>query len=62
MKFGLKNYFEPTPKNIQKWMLAVKGIIGTVAGASYVGNHEPLAFSLLIGGAVLDQLANLFSE
>jgi hypothetical protein len=62
MKIGTKHYFEPTPKNIQKWLLGVKTILGTIGTASFFSGSEKAAFFILLGGAVLNELANLFGD
>lgn len=61
-KISLKNYFEPTPKNVKKWLLAIKSILGTISGAAYVNGNEKMAFWILVSGAVIDGLANLFNN
>jgi len=59
---SLKNYFEPTPKNVKKWLLAIKSILATVSGAAYVNGNEKIAFWILVGGACIDELTNLLSN
>jgi hypothetical protein len=59
---SLRNYFEPTPKNVKKWLLAIKSILGTISGAAYVNGNEKMAFWILVGGAFIDELTNLFSN
>lgn len=59
---SIKNYFEPTPKNVKKWLLAIKSILGTISGAAYVNGNEKVAFWILVGGAFIDELTNLFSN
>jgi|688.fasta_scaffold252286_1 hypothetical protein len=60
-KISIRNYFEPTPKNVQKWLLALKTILATIGGATYFQDPK-LAFWILVGGAVLNEFANLFSN
>jgi len=59
---SLNNYFEPTPKNVKKWLLAIKSILATVSGAAYVNGNEKIAFWILVGGACIDELTNLLSN
>jgi len=59
---SLKNYFEPTPKNVKKWLLAIKSILATISGAAYVNGNEKIAFWILVGGACIDELTNLLSN
>jgi hypothetical protein len=61
-KISLKNYFEPTPKNLRKWLLAIKSILGTISGAAYINGKEKVAFWILVGGAFIDELTNLISN
>lgn len=59
---SLKNYFEPTPKNVKKWLLAIKSVLATISVSAYVNGNEKIAFWILVGGAVIDELTNLFSN
>jgi hypothetical protein len=61
-KISLRNYFEPTPKNVKKWLLAIKSILATISVSAYVNGSEKVAFWILVGGAVIDELTNLFSN
>ena len=60
MKFG--NYFKPTPQNIRRWMLAVKGVLASVSGAAYLQGNTKVAFWLLIITGTLAELSNLIGE
>ena len=62
VSYSLKNYFKPTPKNIQKWLLALKSIMATVGGAAYFSENQKAAFWILIAGAAINELANLFTN
>jgi hypothetical protein len=59
---SLKNYFEPTPKNVKKWLLAIKSILATISVSAYVNGNEKIAFWILVGGACIDELTNLLSN
>jgi hypothetical protein len=59
---SLRNYFEPTPKNVKRWLLAIKSILATISVSAYVNGNEKVAFWILVGGAVIDELTNLFSN
>ena len=61
-QISIKNYFEPTPKNVQKWLLALKSIMATIGGAAYFSENQKLAFWILVSGAVLNEFANLFAN
>ncbi|NDC31803.1 MAG: hypothetical protein EBZ58_12910 [Bacteroidetes bacterium] len=59
---SLKNYFDPTPKNVKRWLLAIKSILATISVSAYVNGNEKVAFWILVGGAVIDELTNLISN
>ena len=59
---SLKNYFEPTPKNVNKWLLAIKSVLATISVSAYVNGNEKIAFWILVGGACIDELTNLLSN
>jgi len=59
---SIRNYFEPTPKNVKKWLLAIKSILATISVSAYVNGSEKVAFWILVGGACIDELTNLFSN
>jgi len=59
---SLKNYFEPTPKNVKKWLLAIKSVLATISVSAYVNGNEKIAFWILVGGACIDELTNLLSK
>lgn len=61
-KISICNYFEPTPKNVKRWLLAIKSIIGTISVSAYVNGNEKVAFWILVGGACIDELTNLISH
>jgi hypothetical protein len=44
MKYGLANYFKPTPKNVQKWLLATKTILATIGTAEFFSGNSKIAF------------------
>lgn len=62
VEFGLKAYFKPTPTNLQKWMLALKGLIALLAANEALSSRPYFALAALIAGYVLDELAKMFSE
>ena len=57
-----KNYFQPTPKKIQKILLAAKTFIGTIAISSFFSGNTHAAFYFLLGGAIIDFGLNCISE
>jgi hypothetical protein len=61
-KFGIKQYFQPTPKNLRKWLLAGKSLIGTIATADFFNGNPSRAFWIMFAGAALNELANLIGE
>ena len=61
-KFGFSQYFKPTPKNVRKWLLAGKSLIGTIATAEYFNGSPSRAFWIMLAGAALNEFANLLGE
>ena len=61
-KFGFGQYFKPTPKNVRKWVLALKSLVGTIATADFFNGNPTRAFWIMFAGAVLNELANLIGE
>lgn len=61
MKYGLSQYFQPSPKNIQKWLLALKGLMTTIGGATYFQDPK-MAFWILVATGVVNELGNLFGS
>lgn len=61
-KISIKNYFEPTPKNVKRWLLAIKSILASISVSAYVNGNEKVAFWILVGGACIDELTNLISN
>lgn len=61
-KISIRNYFEPTPKNVQKWLLSLKLILATIGGSAYAAENQKMAFWILVGGAILNELANFFAN
>lgn len=55
----LKNLFKNTSKNLTKLSLALRALIGTLAGAAYVQADVRLAFWFLVAGAILDFIIQL---
>ena len=62
MKPSLKNYFEATPKNIQKLMLGIKAILGAVGTAEFFNGNQTAAFYLMLAGAVINEIGNFFGD
>lgn len=50
----LSNYFSPTPKNLLKISLALRAMVGTIAGAAYFQDNKNAAFWFLVGGAAIE--------
>ena len=57
-----KAYLEPTPKNVKKWLLAVKSIVGVCAGSAYFTDHAQAGFWMLVAGAIVNELGNLLAD
>ena len=57
-----KSYLEPTPKNVKKWLLAIKSVIGVCAGSAYFADRPDAGFWMLVAGAIVNELGNILSE
>lgn len=62
MTYGWKYYFEPTPKNVSRWLLALKGTLATVATTAFFSEHQTAAFWILLSTGLLNEVGNLFAE
>lgn len=61
--FSYKNYFRPTPENLQYWTEGLHGIIVTIATTSYVqGASQQTLFIIFIVGYVLDKISKFFAR
>lgn len=56
---SLKNYFKDTTVKVKKFALALKGLIATVSGASFIQGDVKLAFYALVAGAAIAFLLDL---
>lgn len=54
-----KNLFKKTDRNLMKLSVALRGLIGTLAGAAYVQENVRVAFWFLVAGAILDFVIQL---
>lgn len=62
MKYGWKYYLQPTPKNVSKWMLVVKGTLATVATTEFVSGNQKVAFYILLVAGFLSELSAFFGD
>jgi len=62
ISYAWGNVFKPTPKNVQKWLLAAKGFITTIGVSAYIASHETAAFWMLFSGGVLDFLSQFIAS
>lgn len=63
MQYGWKYIFEPTPKNVSKWLLAIRAIFAAVQATAVI-EHASVRTQLLIiaVGAVLHELGNMIGS
>jgi hypothetical protein len=47
---------------VQKWLLATKTILATIGTAEFFSGNSKIAFYIMLGGAILNELANLFGD
>lgn len=61
--FSWKNYTRPTPRNLEYIATSLRRIVAVIAGTTLVvdANHW-VTFSILLGGAILDELKNFFAH
>jgi len=61
--FSWSNYTRPTPRNLEYIATSLRRIIAVIAGTTLVvdANHW-VTFSILLGGALLDELKNFFAH
>ena len=63
LTFSYRNYFAPTPKNLQYLMGSLKAILAAVTGTSvYNKADEAVVITLIVSGVVLDQFGNFFGH
>lgn len=55
-------YLSPTPKNVKKWLLAVKGILGSAAIGEYFSGDPDVAFWLVVIIGIINEAAGLLTE
>lgn len=61
--FSWSNYARPTPRNLEYVATSLRRIIAVIAGTTLVvdANHW-VTFSIILGGAILDELKNFFAH
>ena len=62
MNYGWKFYFEPTPKNVSRWLLALKSVVIGVGASAYVMQSHKAAFWILLAGGILNEFGLMFSQ
>jgi hypothetical protein len=62
MKFGFKEYFKPTPKNIRKFADSLSAAALAVSAYSFMTDYKVVAYIVLATAFVGKFLSNLFSE
>ena len=62
MKFSLKGYWEPTPKNIRKFADSLLAGAMTVSTISFVNDYHIVAYTVLIVAGIAKFLSNFFVE
>ena len=63
MLYGWKYIFEPSPKNVAKWLLAIRAVFGVVQGAAII-EHATVRTQLVIlaVGALLHELGTMIGD
>ncbi len=61
-KVGWNQYFRPTPANVEKFLLGLKGFLGILSTYSYVKDHSDYAFFILVFGAFIDWVCKYIGQ
>lgn len=62
MKFGLKEYWKPTPKNIRKAADAIVSACTFAGGMTVLNGHPVIGTIIFVTGFLAKILSNFFSE
>lgn len=62
MSFGKKSYMKPTPKNLLKLGIAIRGIGTTITGAGVLSDNKVMALTALVIMIVGEFLIDFFGE
>jgi hypothetical protein len=62
MKFGLNEYWKPTPKNVRKAADAIVSACTFAGGMTTLNGHPVVGTIIFITGFVAKILSNFFSE
>lgn len=61
--FSWRNYFRPTPKNLENFASSARRIVAVIAGTTIIMESSRwVPFGILLAGAVLDELKNFFAH
>jgi hypothetical protein len=56
-----KRYLSPTPANVARLLIGVKGILGTAAGGVFISGNPTYAFWLMVAIGVINEAASFLS-
>lgn len=62
IKVGVKQYFRPTPRRVEEWLIGLKGLV--LAGVVYFGSDKEwlsATITFAVGGAI-DTLVKFIGE
>ena len=63
IKFSYRNYFKPTPENLQYISMSLRSIIGAIAGTTLMMEaNKFVTGSILVSGFILDELIKFFGH
>lgn len=63
MSFAWRNYFRPTPSNLQYISVSLRTIIGGIGGTTLVMEADKwVTFSILLAGFLLDEAIKFFGH
>lgn len=62
-KFSYRNYFRPTPVNIQRWVEGIQGALAIVIGSLWFQDVSKDTLLLMaLGGYGLDKISKFFAR
>lgn len=62
MKFGMNEYWKPTPKKIRKFADSLSAASLAASGIAFASDYKIVAYVVLVSAFVGKFLSNLFSE
>lgn len=61
MKNLWTKYITPTPENVAKWLLGIKGVLATASVTTYIMGKPSMAFWIAIGIGVIHEITTILT-